>query len=390
MPISAKMQELLLAGKLDEVEPLLRSHVKQHPQDRTVHLLWARVLLGLRRLQEAAPIVETLASAAPEDAETLSLLGLQHELYGRLDQARTAYQASLQKDPQQSNVLYNLGRLLVTSAEFSDEIAKQAEAYLRAALKLSPDHFQATFQLAALYTRTQRPEEAAQACLDTIERNPMHIPSYLFLGEVFSFLGQDDDVIELYKAGLRVNPLAHAFRDELIRLYRKKQRYEAAFQTAMEQAEMRGACEDFLEVGQLALLLGQPQTAEIAFLKAQDVSPQDWRPPFNLGELFRGAGLLDKALEAYQLSLSLAETVEGLTGVGLVQQHTTGPDHLNQAIASFQRAFHLAPGSSVCLLNLALALHQAGNKKDIATTLSRVEPLFAPDDANLAKVRALL
>lgn len=390
MPVTEKMQELLLAGKLDEVEPLLRNHVKQKPDDLTVHFLWARVLLGLRRLKEADSVVSALVAKVPDSADTHSLLGLQHELYGRLEQAREAYQASLAKDPQQSNVLYNLGRLLVTSVDFSDDMAKQAESYLRAALKLSPDHFQATFQLAALYTRTQRPEEAAKACVDTIERNPMHIPSYLFLGEVFSFLGRDDDVIELYKAGLRVNPLAHAFRDELIRLYRKKQRYEAAFEVAMEQAEMRGACEDFLEMGQLSLLLRQPQTAEVAFLKAQDVSPKDWRPAFNLGELFRGAGVLEKAREAYQHSLGLAETLESLTGMGLVQQQMGGSANLDAAIASFQRAFGLAPGSPVSLLNLTLALHQAGKNQEIAKILVQVEPLFSADDPTLAKVRSFL
>ncbi len=388
MPITEQMKELLVAGQLKEVEPLLRSFAEQHEDDREVRTTWARVLLGLRQLDEAQGLVEALIAEAPNDPESLDLRALEHEMHGRLEEAKADYEASLALDSEQSNVLYNLGRLLVTSVDFDDAVAQKAEGYLKKALKLTPDHFQASFQLAALYTRLNRPEEAVEACAETIERNPMHMPSYLFLGEIFTLLGQTGDVIELYKAGLRVNPLAHAFRDELIRLYRAEERFEAAFEVAMEQADMRGACEDFMQMGELSLMLGQTQSAEVAYVKAEDVSPKDWRPSYNLGELYRGLGLTELAQEAYTRSLSLAETAEASNGLGLLSQEQEGG--LEEAISRFQAALAIVPDSPVYLNNLALALDKAGRKEDIADTLQRVGPLFPQDDPTLANVKAML
>lgn len=388
MPITEQMQELLQAGQIKEAEPLLRAYVAQHENDRDVRITWVRVLLGLRQLDEAKELVEGLVEAAPNDPDSLSVRALEHELHGRLDDAKTDYEASLALDGEQSNVLYNLGRLLVTSVEFDEAVAEKAETYLKKAIKLTPDHFQASHQLAALYTRLGKLEEAVEACVNTIERNPMHIPSYLFLGEVFSQMGQNSEVIELFKAGLRVNPLAHAFRDELIRLYQTEERYEAAFESAMEQADMRGACEDFLKVGELSMIMGQSQAAEVAYIKAEDVSPKDWRPSYNLGELYRGLALAEQAKEAYERSLGLAETAESSNGLGLLAQAQEGGEE--EAIQRFQAALAIVPDSPVYLNNLAYALDQAGRKEDIAETLQRVEPLFPQDDPTIAQVKSLL
>ncbi len=390
MPIPEEIQEPLLEGKLEEAEGLLRAYLKEQPDDDDAYTELVRVVLGQRRVKEAETMITEMVEADDGDPVALGLRGLLHEYKGNLDEARADYASALEIDPEQVNVLYNLGRLSVVSVEFDEATAEKAETYLKKTVELVPDHFLAHFQLAALYTRLGRPEDAAQACYNTLERNPFHVPSYLFLGEIFSAVGQIDEVIELYKAGLRVNPLVHAFRDELLRLYRIQERFDAAFEVALKQTEMRGAFVDFLELGQLAILLEDPQTAEVAFLKAEELQPNDWRTAFNLGELYRGTELWEKAEDAYHRSLEQAETPESLTGLALILQQSDESDDQEQAIVYFQQAQALSPDTPEYLLNLALALSQAGRVEEITETLTRVEPLFAPEDPSLEQVRSLL
>jgi tetratricopeptide (TPR) repeat protein len=377
---------------LEEAESLLRAYIQQSPDDRDAQIEHLRVLLGLRRLQEATESLEKLQAAQgqPDDAAIIGIRGLWHELNGRLEEAKRDYEAALAIQPDQAFICYNLGRLLVYSIELDDEIAVEAEKHLKQAIQLNPDHFQAQFQLAALYTRLNRPVEAVEACRKTIERNPLHIPSYLFLGEIFSLLGKLNEVIELYKAGLRVNPLVHAFRDELLRLYRLQDRLDAAYNIALEQSQMRGAYEDFLELGKLALQTNQAQSAEVAFLKAESVKPQDWRAPFNLGEIYRGAKLWDKATEAYNRALAVAETAPIYTGLAIVSTQKNGLEGELQAIEYFQHAWELEPNTPEYLVNYAVALKQAGRIEDINKALERAKPLLPPDHPALQHLHTII
>lgn len=390
MPIPEPIQESLFEGKLEEVEGLLRAYLKEQPDDDDAQTEFIRVLLGLRKIKEAGDMIGAMFEVDPNDSAALGLRGLWHEFNGRLDEARADYAASLESDAEQTDVMYNLGRLCVVAVDFNAEVAEQAETLLKRVIELVPDHFQAHHQLAALYTRLGRPEEAVQSAYNTIERNPLHVPSYLFLGEIFSNLGQVDDVIELYKAGLRVNPLVHAFRDELLRLYKQEERLDAAFEIALEQSQSRGAFEDFLELGQLSLVMQNPQAAEVAFLKAEEVNSQDWRAPYNLGEVYRGTELWEQAEDAYHRSLEHSETAEALTGLALIYQASDEAEDQEQAIVYFQQALGMSPHEPVFLLNLALALHHAGRVDEIRDTLTRVEPLLPADDPSLLQVRSLL
>lgn len=380
----------IVEGKLEDAESVLVEHLSERPLAWDAQLELSRVYLALQRFEEAEEQFSSLLTHEEAGPEAIGLRGLWHQMQGSAGAAEADFRASLESLPEQSAVLFNLGKLLVQSEELTGERATEAEEMLTRALSLEPNHFQAQFELASLYTRRGQLDKAVEACRLTIALNPLFVRAYLFLGTVFSQAGKVEEVIELYKAALLNNPLAHIFRDELIRLCQLAGKTEEAYQLAIAQSNLRGACEDYLQVGNLALQLAQPQVAEVAFMKAEQVFPEGWRAPYNLGELYRGAQQYDAATEAFQRSLALTPTGCAHTGLGLVFFEQEGEAALESAVEHFRQAVHHGPAEGYVLLNLAYALKKADLQQEIDSFLEDVGTLFSQDNPTLLEIRSIL
>ncbi|MBU49816.1 MAG: hypothetical protein CL920_30930 [Deltaproteobacteria bacterium] len=387
IPVSA--QQPLLEGQLEEAASILRAHLKEQPDDRESTLELARVLLGLEQFDGSESLFTPLLESNPKDAQALGVRGLWHQLNGNEEAARADYEKALSIQPEQSDVQYNLGRIIVHQDELSEEDAKSAESYLKRALELEPNHFQAQFELAALYTRQFDTIKALEACEKTIHLNPYHLRAYLFMGEVFSAAGEIDGVIKLYKAGLLNNPLAHIFRDELIRLYRQKGSNRKAFDIALEQSKMRGAYEDFLELGNISIETKQFDIAEVAFRKAEQLRENSWEASFNLGEIYRGAGALEEAEKAYKRSLEKTASAQAFTGLGVIAFEAE-PQRLDEAISYFRKAFDFNPQDPTYLHNFALALYKANEIDELKLVVDLAQQLLPEDTKALRDTKKLL
>jgi len=387
MTIPKAIHEPLIAGELEKAANLLQAELEKNPGNQAVALELARVHLGLNQLEDSEKIFTPLLDNAETKGAALGIRGLWHKMQKRDDDAKTDFLASLKLDNEQSAVHYNLGHLLVHQPELNDGDAKKAEEHLQKALEIDKEHFQAQFELGALYTRLNKPVEAIVACQKTIELNPLHMRAYFFLGEMLNVAGRHSESADLFKAGLQVNPMAYAFRDELIRLHRVQGQFEDAFKLAMEQSRARGILEDFLELGNLALLTDQAQVAEIAFVKAEEVNDKDWRPAYNLGEIYRNVNE-EEAEKAYKRSMEKAETAQGHAGLGLLYFEQEGK--LEQATKHFEQALILAPENPSNLLNLALAFEKSGQKEEIQKAFDDYKNMYSPEDEVLKEVEALL
>lgn len=95
--------------------------------------------------QQVAPQIPQRSQAELEGAESAADLyqsALDLELAGRSDEARDAYEASLQRDPKLVSARINLGRLLHAAKRIAE-----AEAHYRAALEQDPRNAMAAFNL---------------------------------------------------------------------------------------------------------------------------------------------------------------------------------------------------------------------------------------------------
>ncbi len=390
MTLSESLQDLLVEGKLERALSFLKAKVEQDPADTAARLELLRVMLSLKQFDEVSELLSSLFQENPSwEAELLEIRGLWHQMQEHRKEAREDYVKALQRGRETAALYYNLGHLLTHQAELSDKDARNAESYLTKALELEPHHFQAQFDLAALYTRTKRLSEAILACEKTLEINPLHIRAYFFLGELFSRVGSLKESIELYRAGLSHNPRAHVFRDELIRLYKLQGNLEKALEFALEQSKLRGTYEDFLELGTLAIQLNQSQVAEIAFLKAEQTKPDDWKASYNLGELYRGVGAYQEALKAYERSLEKAETAQSHTGLGLLALENEESSDPKIALGHFQRALDLESENPAYIYNFALVLNMLEDTEELKKLFRRASQVI-PESEILKKIEEML
>src|SRR5262249_23574735 len=141
---------------------------------------------------------------------------------------------------------------------------------------------------------------------------------------------------------------------------------------AEQIAAMRGSADDWMQLGNLAMLAGNPNRAVKAFQRAAEIVPEAWEPHYNLGALFDAAGLSVEAGKEYSLALQYGDdSYAPRNGLGLwLLRH----DRVEEAIAQLTRALELAPGLPAAKYNLALAYakgHQAARAKDLLDSLMR-------------------
>jgi tetratricopeptide (TPR) repeat protein len=77
---------------------------------------------------------------------------------GKLDEAQSELQQALQRDPDYTDALAELGQCYLMRKNY-----EQAEKLIQSALKIDPDHYEANFHLLMLYRRTKDPRQEAQA-----------------------------------------------------------------------------------------------------------------------------------------------------------------------------------------------------------------------------------
>ena len=132
---------------------------------------------------------------------------------------------------------------------------------------------------------------------------------------------------------------------------------------------------------------GDYRNAAAAFDEAIKRDPSNGAYLANLGNARRALGDLDGARQAYQLAVerdgSLADAANGL-GVILVQEKRPA-----EAVAWFERAIANDPRFIEAQLNLAIALHESGQRDRALAQYRRVERLAPSGARERAAARAL-
>jgi Flp pilus assembly protein TadD len=127
---------------------------------------------------------ETLA-IGPRDATLLAHLGGLAATLGLRGEARSAYEASLGFDPTNPGALHGLGLL-----EVEDGRPMEGLDLLRAAARRDPDDWKVHDDLAALYLRLGRGDDATRELRLALARNPFYLPGYEALESIHAAYGE--------------------------------------------------------------------------------------------------------------------------------------------------------------------------------------------------------
>ncbi len=161
--------------RFPEAETALRKFLQLSPNDVNAHLQLGRVLRELGRAGDAREEFEIAAKNAPADTVVLRELAAADALDNRLPEAEARYRELLKQRPDDPELRYALGSVLLKQKSFA-----QAEEQFLAALRLKPDLGDAYGELAVAAAENKHYELAIRA-LDQRAHYLPEIPGTYFL-----------------------------------------------------------------------------------------------------------------------------------------------------------------------------------------------------------------
>lgn len=350
-----KLQDLVIlqlrAGAFDAASTVLQAYIQENPEEHWAQSELCRCLLRLNQHEQAAAQLHTMKLRQPDHPDVFAIEGLQAQLQGDTQRAIELYTQATTRDSTLLWAAYNLAQV---SVQEQDEAT--AERWFDHVLQRDPEHFAARYQRALLYTRTGRAQESRDELVETINQNPLMLQPYLLLSELHLREGQGARSIEVLMHGLQANPLAHPLREALARTFSALGDGDAAFGVRLELCRVRGEFGDFLDLGLAALQKGMSENAAVAFTKAIQMEPKDWRGYYNLAELHRAANDYEGALPLYEKSIQFEPDAVAYNGFALWHLETTLPSAKPlDAVHYLQQALELSPYMPEAMYNLVLA-----------------------------------
>jgi tetratricopeptide (TPR) repeat protein len=323
----------------------------------------ARICFIKKEFEQAENLVNAVLEIQSSNAEGLALKGVSKmqkknwkEAAEYLEKARIANPELVMTYTNLAKTYRKLGNL------------KQAEAVARKAIRLNPKNDQAHLQLSGILFKTKRMKDGIREVIKAIRINPHYIKGYLLIGRLYQVSRKVDRAIQIYRRGLKFNPLSLALREELVGAYMFQGEFKNAYKRSVSIAIMRNADGDWLRVGVCAVAMGHFSKAEKAFKKTLSINPNSWEAYYNLAEIYFAAKLYQKATEHYMLAFQKDNNhFEPLNGLGkLLLMVDRNPEEAQQC---FMNALELSPGQKEPMLNLALAF-AASKEYDAAEKLA--------------------
>jgi Flp pilus assembly protein TadD len=188
-----------------------------------------RALLANGYTNEAVAELSVAAVTGPDLVEANNLLGLAYDRRGQHRQAREFYERALSVAPRNAQVLNNLGHSLYLDDRYTDALAR-----LRDAARLAPEDTRVANNLALVYGRLRKYDEAFKQ----FKRAGGEFYARNSTAALLATAGRDREAIKHYEAARKLNPAAPDVLRQLITLYvRTGQRDKAeAAQRALDEA----------------------------------------------------------------------------------------------------------------------------------------------------------
>lgn len=227
-PLLLRVRLLRALHRDEEILPLLKDGIRQHPDDKRLRLAYARELLEAQRVDEARTQFRELLQRFPEDDDlrlSLALVSLEAKATG---EARTYLRELLARDAHVDAAHFNLGRL----AEQDGDSATALREY--AAVGPGNDYLPAQVRRTDLLVKAGRAAEARRLLASARDSQPDYAVQ-LYLIEIESLTKQDrlDDAWQLAAQALQKHP------DELNLLYTRAMLAEKRGDLAALERDLR-------------------------------------------------------------------------------------------------------------------------------------------------------
>ena len=205
-------------------------------------------LFKAKRFEDLIGKGRVLIKKFPNQIIFYNITSLAYDAIGKKIDAKNLLKKALELEPNNFNVLNNLGLISANSGENKD-----AEIYYKKALELRPDFLDAQINFGNLKMSQNQNEEAKKLFISALKQNNKIIPAKISLASYYEKSGNFEEAKNLYKEILEENP-NHTVADKSISLIHKYKKNDPHLKM-MEEKLKRGMSEE--DTKRLSFALGK-------------------------------------------------------------------------------------------------------------------------------------
>jgi tetratricopeptide (TPR) repeat protein len=265
---------------------------------------------------------------------------------------------------------------------------QDARSLYEAALEKRPDDWSLHYYYGKLLLGAGQAELAAHHMSVALKAYPWHVPLHIDLANAEMKNGRRVEAIGLLEKALAINPnyaVAHA---DLISALASQGRIEEAvahFRRAMEIDP--GAYDAYINMGIALGDRGDIDGAVANFRKAVAVNPEIPVPYHNLGTALASQGRLVEAISSFRKAVDVDPNYEAAhvsLGIAL-----TGQGEVEEAVVHFRKALEVNPRNAVAYNNLGTVLASQGRTAEAMSCFRAavdIDPVYVAARINLGRI----
>lgn len=235
----AVLDRLVPANNGEPTLDELRRAVEENPEDAESQYSLGLELMERERFAEALDPVRAAVALDPENADPRNSLGWTLMQLGRPGEAVLVLQEAVELDPEHIYAWHNLGWALLGVGRFGDAV----EAY-QEAVRIAPSNPRVHFELGWALLDAGEEEAAIAQFQRAVALDSTNVNYHWALAGALKRVSRLDEALDSYQEALRVDP---------------------------NNPELWG------ELGMLAAVMGQHETAIAAFERADSLNPEHFR-----------------------------------------------------------------------------------------------------------------
>ncbi len=218
-------------GKLDKAEQVFRALIQESPDLAVGYLELGMLKNRQKNSVEAIRLFKEAATKQGNRSVALKLLLETYVSTGQVESAKTLCRENLQEEPGNAFLLNAMGSILLFQKSYVE-----AEAMFQQAIDAGQDWEEPYYNLAKVYSITDRLPEAATKLQAIFDRQPDNVRSGFTLSLIYGQQGKSEKAIEILERLIKLQPDVPLFNNNLAFMYSEYRTDKKILKKASEYA----------------------------------------------------------------------------------------------------------------------------------------------------------